>query len=180
MSKLKIAFLAAIGLSICAVVGCSKDNSSTNTSTPTTTDSVLYSDWIPLQLVLTGNPSDSDYEQKVTVSALTPSILKKGLITIFANESGSGGAYINYISDFNIYPTFATGIIYLDAYGSLGYEISLNTIVDSIRYIILPGMISTNGASGSLHSYPSADLLQMDYSTLTKTLNIPEHGSLLK
>jgi hypothetical protein len=176
MSKLNITLLAAMGLSISAIVGCSKTSSS-KAGTPASTDSVLYSNWIPLHLVLTGVSADSDYEQKITASALTANILNKGLVTIFANETGSGGEYVNYISDFSIYPTFAPGFILLDAYGTYGYEISMNRVVDSVRYIILPGMISTTSSSGSLHSYTSAELLQMDYSTLTKTLNIPAHGS---
>ena len=180
MSKLKCCLLAAMAISYTVIVGCSKSNSNTKPSTPASTDTVYYSNWIPLHLVLTGTPSDSVYEQKITASALTATILTHGLITIFANDAGSGGNYQNYISDFGIYPTFTPGFIYLDAYGTYGYDISLNTVVDSIRYVIVPGTVLTTGASGSLHSFTADQLLQMDYGTLIKTLKIPAHGSLLK
>lgn len=178
---MKITLLAAMAVSFAAIVSCSKNNSSNNNSGSTSsTDTVLYSNWIPLNLVLTGNAADSDYEQKINASALTASVLNKGLVLVYANEAGSGGTFINYVSDFGIYPTFSTGAIYLDAYGSAGYQLSQNQIVDSVRYIIIPGRISTTSASGSLQGYTPAQLQQMDYGTLTKTLNIPAHGSFLK
>jgi hypothetical protein len=160
-----------------ATVSCSK--SSNNNSGSNSTDTVLYSNWIPLNMVIVGTPSDSNYEQKITASALTTSVLNKGLILVYANESGSGGQYINYVSDFGIYPTFANQAIYLDAYGYAGYQLSTNQIVDSVRYVIIPGRISTTSAGGSLQTYTPAQLKQMDYGTLSKVLNIPAHGSFL-
>lgn len=168
-----------MAVSFGAIVSCSK-NSSNNNNSSSSTDTVLYSNWIPLNLVLTGNVADSDYEQKINASALTASVLSKGLVLVYANEAGSGGTYINYVSDFGIYPTFSTGAIYLDSYGTDGYDLSQNTIVDSVRYVIIPGSISTTSAGGSLQTYTPAQLKQMDYGTLTKTLNIPAHGSSLK
>jgi hypothetical protein len=179
MSKLTIGLFWALALSFSAIVGCSKSNSN-NSSTSNTTATVFYSDWIPLHLVLTGVTADSVFEQKIIATELTDSILNKGWIAVFANETGSGGKNVNYVSDFQIYATFTPGLIYLDAYGTFGYEVSLNTVVDSVRYIIVPGTILTPNASGLPHSYTRAQLLQMPYGTLTKTLNIPTQGSFLK
>ena len=175
MSKLKFVLLAARAISFAALVSCSKNNN--NTPASSSKDTVLYSNWIPLKLVLTGNTADSDYEQKITASALTTTVLSKGLVLIYANETGSGGQYVNYVSDFGIYPTFASQAIYLDAYGTYGYNISLNTVVDSVRYVIIPGTVNTTSASGNLQTYTPSQLKGLDYSTLTKVLNIPAHGS---
>jgi hypothetical protein len=180
MSKLKTGLLTAMALSLTVIVGCSKSGGSGNSSAPTATDTVFYSNWIPLHLVPTGTPADSDYEQKISASALTASRLNKALVTIFVNHTGSGGNYQSYVSDVGIYPTFSPGLIYLDAYGTYGYIISFNNVFDSIRYIIVPGTVSTTRVSGSLQTYSADELRQMDYATLTKILNIPPHGSFLK
>lgn len=161
-----------------AMVSCSKSNNNSGSGS-SSKDSVLYSSWIPLQLVLTGNTSDSDYEQKITASGLTSSVLSKGLVLVYANETGSGGQYVNYVSDFGIYPTFGPQVIYLDAYGTYGYQISQNTVVDSVRYVLIPGSISTTSVSGNLQTYTPSQLQQLDYSTVSKILNIPAHGSTL-
>jgi hypothetical protein len=180
VSKLKIVLLAAMAVSFVAMVSCSKSNNNGNGgSTSGSKDSVLYSNWIPLHLVLTGAAADSDYEQKITASALTSSVLSKGLVLVYANEAGSGGQYVNYVSDFGIYPTFGPQAIYLDAYGTYGYQISLNSVVDSVRYVIIPGNVSTTSVSGGLQTYTPSQLKQLDYSSLSQILNIPAHGSSL-
>ena len=165
-----------------AIVSCSKSNNNGNggSSGSGSSDSVLYSNWIPLNLQISGTPSDSVYEQKLTASALTTSVLSKGLVLVYANESGSGGQYINYVSDFGIYPTFGPQAIYLDAYGSSGYLLSQNQIVDSVRYVIIPGNIKTTGVSGNLETFTPSQLRQLDYGTVSKILNIPARGSSLK
>lgn len=174
---MKIVLLATMALSIVAMVSCSKSNNTGGSSSSGSKDSVLYSSWIPLHLVLTGNVADSDYEQKIAASALTSSVLSKGLVLVYANEAGSGGQYVNYVSDFGIYPTFGPQAIYLDAYGTYGYQISQNTVVDSVRYIIIPGTVSTTSASGGLQTYTPSQLKTLDYSTVSQILNIPSHGS---
>lgn len=176
--KLKIAVLAAMTVSFIAMVSCSKSSNSGGSSS-SSKDSVLYSNWIPLHLVQTPIASDSDWEQKITASALTPSVLAKGMVIVYANETNGAGQYINFVSDFGIYPTFAPQAIYLDAYYYGGYLLSKNGVVDSVRYVIIPGSISTTGAAGNLQTYTPAQLQQMDYGTLIKALNIPAHGSSL-
>jgi hypothetical protein len=177
--KMKIALLAAMTVSLVAMVSCSKSSNSSGGSSSSSKDSVLYSNWIPLKLVLQTPASDSDYEQKITASALTTAVLGKGLVLVYANETGSGGQYVNYISDFGIYPTFGPQAIYLDAYGTYGYQISQNTVVDSVRYIIIPGTVSTTSVSGNLQTYTPSQLKTLDYSTVTQIFNIPAHGSSL-
>jgi len=180
VSKLKIVLFAAMVVSFGAIVSCSKSNNNNNSGSGSHSDSVLYSNWIPLHLVITGTPSDSVFEQKITANALTQTVLNKGLVLVYANESGSGGKFINYVSDFGIYPTFGVQAIYLDAYNSAGYQLSTNQIVDSVRYVIVPGSVSTTSASGNLQTYTPSQLRQLDYSTVTKDLNIPAQGSNLK
>ncbi|HVS96186.1 MAG TPA: hypothetical protein VHE54_06860 [Puia sp.] len=180
MSKLKLVLLAATGASFGAMVSCSKSNNNNNGGSNSGSDSVLYSNWIPLHLVISGTPSDSVYEQKITANALTQTVLNKGLVMVYANETGSGGQYINYVSDFGIYPTFGVQAIYLDAYNYAGYQLSTNQIVDSVRYVIIPGKVSTTGASGNVQTYTPSQLRQLDYNTVTRVLNIPAHGSSLK
>lgn len=167
-----------MAVSLIAVVSCSKSNNNSSSGSGSK-DSVLYSSWIPLHLVLTGTASDSVYEQKISASAITSTVLSKGLVLVYANEAGSGGQYVNPISDFGIYPTFGPQAIFLDAYGTYGYQISLNTVVDSVRYVIIPGSVSTTSASGNLQTYTPTQLKTLDYGTVTKILNIPAHGSTL-
>ena len=170
-----------MALSFIAMVSCSKSNNNNSGGSGSgSKDSVLYSNWIPLKLVAVGNPSDSVYEQKITASALTQTVLNKGMVMVFANESGSGGQYINYVSDFGIYPTFGVRAIYLDAYYTSGYNLSTNQIVDSVRYVIIPGTVSTTSVSGNVQTYTPARLKQLDYSTIAKDFNIPAHGSNLQ
>lgn len=169
-----------MAVSFVAMVGCSKSNNSSGSSSSGSKDSVLYSNWIPLKLVLTGTPSDSVYEQKITASAITSAILSKGLVLVYANETGSGGQYVNPISDFGIYPTFGPQVIYLDDYGYYGYLASQNVAADSCRYVIIPGTVSTTGISNNLKTYTPAQLQTLDYGTVSKMLNIPAQGSNLK
>ena len=169
--------LAAIVLSLTAMVSCSKSSNNNNNSG---SDSVLYSAWIPLHLVITQPTSDSIYEQALTVKALTASVLNKGVVNVYLNYSGSGGTQIIPASDAGIYPTYTTGSIYLDAYGSSGAVLASNLYFDSVRYVIIPGKISTTSANGSVQTYTPSQLKQMDYSTLTKVLGIPASGSSVK
>ena len=162
--------LAAIVLSVSSMVSCSKSDNDTNNSS---TDSVLYSAWIPLNLVITQPTSDSIYEQKLTANALTKSVLSKGVVNVYLNYTGSGGTQVALPSDAGIYPTFTTGAIYLDAYGSNGALMAQNLYFDSVRYVIIPGKISTTSANGSVQNYTPAQLNHMDYSTLTRVLGIP-------
>lgn len=141
---------------------------------------MLYSNWIPMNLVLQQPTSDSIYEQKLTATALTASVLNKGAVNIYLNYSGSHGTQIALPSDAGIYPTFTTGAIYLDAYGGNGALMATNTYFDSVRYVIIPGKVSTTSANGSVQTYTPAQLKQMDYSTLTRVLGIPPSGSSLK
>jgi hypothetical protein len=169
--------LAAIVLSLSAMVSCSKSDNDTNNSGA---DSVLYSAWIPLHLAITQPTSDSIYEQQVTAKALTTSILSKGAINVYLNYSGSGGTQVALPSDAGIYPTYAVGSIYLDAYGSNGLLMSQNLYFDSVRYVLIPGKVSTTSVNGTVQTYTSTQLRQMDYSTLTKVLGIPANGSSIK
>src|SRR6185437_11464816 len=162
--------LAATVLGLSAMVSCSKSSNNNNNSG---SDSVLYSNWIPLALVLQQPTSDSIYEQKVTANALTASVLNKGAVNIYLNYSGSKGTQIALPSDAGIYPTFTTGAIYLDAYGGNGALMASNLYFDSVRYVIIPGKVSTTSANGSVQTYTPAQLKQMDYSTLTRVLGIP-------
>ena len=173
--------LIASVLGIGAMVSCSKSNNSSSSSSPAK-DSVLYSNWIPLNLKLQDlntNP-DSDYRQTIAASALTAAILNKGTVSVYCNETGSGGTYVNSAADLGIYPTLTPGNLLLDAYYTNGYQLSTNQYFDSVRYVIIPGSISTTNASGGLQTYTPAQLKQMNYATVSKLFGIPASGSSLK
>lgn len=61
---------------------------------------------------------------------------------------------------------FLVGKIDLVAYGSDPSGLDY-------RYVIIPGKISVNNASGAVHTYTPAELSQLNYTTLTGLLNIP-------
>ena len=172
--------MAASVASLAAMVSCSKSSNNNSGGGSSSADSVLYSNWTPLNLAIVGSASDSDYEQKLTVNALTASVLNKGMVNVYLNESGSGGTAINAAADIGVYPTFVTGAIYLDAYDYNGYVLSTNTFFDSVRYVIIPGRISTTNADGSITTYTPQQLKAMDYATITKLLGIPARGASLK
>jgi hypothetical protein len=140
----------------------------------------MYSAWVPLNLQLSQPASDSDYTQMITASALTATVLNQGAVNVYVNVTGSGGAAIALAQDYSIFPTFTTGSIYLDAFGTAGYEISSNQYVDSVRYVIIPAKVAVTNANGTVQTYTAQQLKEMNYSSLSKTLGIPTQGSSFK
>jgi hypothetical protein len=177
--KLKILMLTFSVMSLGALVSCSKSSTKT-TPAASSADTVMYSAWIPLALVLQSPASDSFYEQAITAAALTQAILDKGMVNVYVHETGTGTSYVNSASDEGIYPTYAVGQIFLDAYGSNGAVLATNTYFDEVRYVIIPGTVSVTNANGSIQTYTPAQLKELDYATLTKLLGIPAKGSTLK
>ncbi|HEY4061991.1 MAG TPA: hypothetical protein VGM30_08830 [Puia sp.] len=124
MRKLKIFFLVAFAIGLVSIggSGCSKSN---NNSTPSSSDSVLYSPWITLKM--TPDAGDTTFEQNIAVKSLTQSILDKGTIMCYLQYQGQ----VNYSSDLGVYPTFTLG------------NINLFTGLDAtglqFRYVIIPG-----------------------------------------
>ena len=164
MRKLKIFFLVALAIGLVSVIGCSKSNN--NNSSPASTDSVLYSAWIPVAMKLI--PNDTNYQQNIVAKSITQAVLDKASIMTYVEYQGA----VNLPSDFGVFPTFTVGNINLFA----GYDASGL----SFRYVIIPGKALVTSSSGAVQTYTPAQLKNLDYSTLSKLLNIPASGDKLK
>lgn len=157
-----------------SVTSCTKKT----TNTTVIADSVLYSKWVPLNLQLTTPVADSDYEQVISASAITAQVLNTSAINVYGNYSGSGGTAIALVQDYYIYPTYTTGSIILDAFGS--GALVAQQYIDSVRYVIIPAKVAVTDANGNVQTYSGQQLKNMDYGTLSKVLNIPSRGSNFK
>jgi hypothetical protein len=158
--KLKI--LTLLGLVAGAIfmsVGCSKSNNNSSSNK----DSVLYSAWQSFNMKYEGldNNNDSVYDQTVTASSITQSILDKGSVVVYIAD-GSGD-YAN-AADAGFSVTFGLGQIYISTYSAIpsGW---------TFRYVVIPGNISVT-SQGSVRTYTPNQLKAMTYDEASGILGI--------
>jgi len=164
VKNLKLFLIVALGMGSMTMVGCSKTSSSS--STPTSTDSVLYSKWVTV--VLTYNAADSGYEMNISAPSLTQKVIDQGAILTYVEFQG----IVNLPSDFGIFPSFSVGNINLFATYAIAATDNL-----SFRYVIIPGKTATTNASGSLQTFTADQLKAMSYATITKLFKLSDQGS---
>jgi len=168
--------LAALAASLCLIMstGCKKGD--TGPMGPAGPDSVQYSSWNALAMTYTGMDTNGDsvFTQTITASAITSAIVNKGSVIgylLVSSPLTGDSSVIN--ASLALQEFVGTGKIDLVSYGTdwSGYD---------YRYVIIPGKIVTSRTSGSVSTYTGDQLRQLDYSTLSKTLQIPAAGSSLK
>jgi hypothetical protein len=118
-----------------SIGGCKKNYYTTSSST----DSVMYSPWITLQMVKDAN--DSNYQQNIAAKSLTQSIIDKGTILTFLQYQGQ----VNYASDLGVYPTFTVGNINLFT--------GLNATGLQFRYVLIPGKTAVTDYKSVIKNY---------------------------
>ncbi len=170
MKNLKLLLVLAIVAGFVTInSGCSKSN---NNSTPATKDSILYSPWV--SLAATFSNTDSAYEENITASHITQSVLDHGAILSYIKDNQGE---IVPPDDFGLVPFYSVGNIFLIASADFSQTM--------YRYIIIPGSVavtsSANGVvSGSGRSFSTAQLKSMSYDQVVKALNIPANGGTIK
>jgi hypothetical protein len=153
---------------------CTKSSNSTPPATAST-DSVLYSNWISLNMQLNGTDANGDsiYTETIPAPAITTAVFNKATIIgyIEVQDPLSGdSSVINAGLAFEEF--FDIGSISLV---SIGVDYSQYFY----RYVIIPGKITVTDASGVVHTYTSDQLKVMSYSTLKTVLSLPAKGSSL-
>lgn len=169
MRNLKVIFLlAALSTCIFMIPSCKKGD--TGPAGPAGPDSVMYSNWITLNMTSSG---DTIYYQKITASAITSDILNKGSVIGYLligdplSNNGSDSSVIN--ASLAMEEHFAVGSISLLApadYSGAQY-----------RYVVVPSKVAVTSQDGSVKTYTSKEMSEMDYNTLTGLLKVPAKGS---
>lgn len=176
MKKLKLLAFVFVGLSI-AMVSCSKKGDTgpagaTGATGPAGpagadgSDNVLHSAWITLNTPFV--TADSLYEQTITAAGLTGDILSNGVVESYIGFPNGGDTVV-----FNIYDPLLQGEFGLVSQTLFTGEIDLACTGDYTgalyRYVLIPSTAITNSV---LKNYTKDQLKAIDYSTLTKALNI--------
>ena len=164
MKNLKLLSLLALAGGFVMMTGCSK--SSTSSTPVASKDSVFYSAWTPV--VLTADPGDSTFEQNISATQLTQSVLDQGAILTYVEFQG----VVNLPSDFSIFPSFSLNNINLFAQFPVASTDGL-----TFRYVIIPGNKLTTSVSGTPQTFTSNQLKGMNYAEVSKILNLPAQGS---
>jgi hypothetical protein len=165
--KLKfLALLSIVAGALFTSVGCSKSNNSSSSNK----DSVMYSAWQPFNMKYEGqdNNNDSVYDQTITASSITQSIVDKGSVVVYIADGA--GDYAN-AADAGFSVTFGVGQIYISTYGAIptGW---------AYRYVVIPGNISVT-SQGSVKTYTPNQLKTMTYDEASAILGISKKiGSL--
>jgi len=165
--KLKIlALLGLVAGALFTSVGCSKSNNSSSSNK----DSVMYSSWQSFNMKYEGldNNSDSVYDQTITASSITQSVVDKGSVVVYISD-GSGD-YAN-AADAGFSVTFGVGQIYISTYGAIPTSWTY-------RYVVIPGNISVT-SQGSVKTYTPSQLKTMTYDEASVILGVSKKiGSL--
>lgn len=178
MRNLKLIALAALttGILIIMTTGCKKGD--TGPVGPAGPDSVQYSAWNTLAMTVVGTDTDGNsiYGQTITASSITSTILNKGSVIgyLLVNDPLTANGDSSVVNaSLALQEFFAIGKIDLVSYGTdySGYL---------YRYVVIPSKVATSSTSGSIRTYTSDQLKQLDYTTLSTILKIPASGSSLK
>ena len=166
---LKFCVFAFLTTSVLLTMSCKKGD--TGPAGPAGPDSVMYSNWITLNMAgdVDGN-SDSVYYQSITAKAITSDILNKGSVIgyLLLNDPLSGDSSVINAS-LALEEHFVVGSIsLLSSVTFTGFQ---------YRYVVVPSKVAVTGTDGTVHTYTSQQLGQMDYSTLTGLLHVPAAGS---
>lgn len=171
MKTLKLCLLATLAAGFLLIMSCKKGD--TGPAGPAGPDSVMYSNWITLNMTGTSNGTDSLYYQVITAKAITADILNKGsvLTYLLVSDPLSGDSSVIsgslafeehfLVGSINLYsPTTYTGFQY--------------------RYVVVPAKVAVTGANGTVTTYTREQLSKMDYSSLSAVLHVPAKGSSTK
>lgn len=171
MRNLKLCFLAIMTTGFFMTMSCKKGD--TGPAGPAGPDSVYYSNWKALSTskVYDQTTGDSAYAGTVTAPLITSRTMNTGIVIgyILLKDPLTGDSSainaINYMQEY-----FTPG--YIDI---LSFAGDLTGI--PYRYVIIPSKVVVTGSDGKVQTYSSAQMNQMDYTTLTGLLNIPTKGS---
>jgi hypothetical protein len=167
MKNLKL-LSVLVAFSALAIVSCKKGDTGPKGATgPAGPDSILYSAWIPLNTQF--NTTDSLYEQSITASGLTGSILSTGVVESYVGFPNNGDTAVFNIYDPQLQATngLFSQLLFvgeIDVYATGDYTGEL------YRYVLIPGSVLTNGYNGKV--YTKEQLKTMSYSQIQKTFNV--------
>ncbi len=163
MKSLKLfTFIASI--SVIGIFGCQKGATGpAGPKGPAGPDSVFHSAWITLNTPF--NATDSLYEEVITASGLTSSILDNGVVLSYiGNPNGSDTAVLTIAEASILYGPISQELHVgkINLYATSDYTGAL------YRYVFLPGTILTGRMNGSV--YTKQQLQSMSYSEVQNLL----------
>ena len=154
---MNIFFLAVIVISVGAMTSCSKSNS----GPAKFTDSVFYSAWAPLAMTFDGmdqNTGDSAWDQAVTSSKVTQSVVNSGVVLTYVIQYiTTGGDTVISSADNILNPLLSIHTIDLTWEGG-----NINGV--PYRYVIIPGNVLTT------NNWTPKQLKSLNYTEVTKLL----------
>lgn len=165
---LKLGLLATLTTGFLMIMSCKKGD--TGPAGPAGPDSVMYSNWITLNMTGVTDGTDSLYYQTITAKSITADIINKGsvLTYLLVSDPLSGDSSV-IAGNLALEEHFLVGSINL--YSSITYTGYL------YRYVVVPAKISVTSANGAVVTYTREQLSKMDYSTLSSLLHVPAKGS---
>jgi hypothetical protein len=168
MKKLKLLAFVFIGLSV-AIVSCKKGDTgpagAAGAAGPAGPDSVYYSSWAAVSTPFAGlSGSDSVFEQIVTATAITQTILDQGMILTYIQlADGTVSDVADFSSFLDVY--YGVGTVTLDSYG-----LDLSQFGWSVRFVAIPGVVLSGNSV--LKNYTKEQLKTVNYSVIAKALNL--------
>lgn len=178
MKNLKLLFVFALAAAGFFVTGCSKNNS--NTPSSSSTDSVLYTNWAPLNMSgFVDNNADTFFAETIIAHSITSAVVEHGAVLTYLMNTDANGDTLTVAAN-----TVMTQLIYPD---SIYLEsdppfIDSSSAVDysgfNFRYVVIPGKILTTRSvgvgSGQGATYTASQLQNMSYADVARIFNIPQ------
>ena len=172
MKKLKLLAFVFIGLSV-AIVSCKKGDTgpagpagAAGAAGAAGPDSVYYSSWAAVSTPFAGlsGSGDTVFEQVVTASAITQTILDQGMILTYIQlADGTVSDVADFSSFLDVY--YGVGTVTLDSYG-----LDLSQFGWSVRFVAIPGVVLSGNSI--LKNYTKEQLKTVNYSVVAKALNL--------
>jgi len=145
---------------------CSKSN---NNNSASAKDSVLYSNWTPLNMSLLGvdpNSGDSVFGQEITAKAITKAIMDRGLVLMYVQGLDPNGDSVIQNAE-----------ALMTAYTYVGAIDLISDFVDysgfNFRYVVIPGKTLINGVRDGGQTLSISELKTLDYDAATRVFNLP-------
>ncbi|HEY4875815.1 MAG TPA: hypothetical protein VIH86_09605 [Puia sp.] len=171
-----ISFSLAIAVIAFSISGCSKGSAGpAGPAGPSGSDSVLHSAWIQLSMTQTIDAnSDTFYDQSITATSITASVISNDVIVSYIGIPGSGpngasGSDTLAINVSDVYTYTGGGYLTQDLLPGL-IELYSNFDLSGqlYRYVIVPSSVLT---SSIFKQYTKAQIRALDFTTLTKLVN---------
>jgi hypothetical protein len=172
---LKFVLPAILVIAMFSVTSCTKKTTNNNV----VQDSIYYSAWIPLSMQV--DVTDSIYEQSITASKLTASVISHGAVLGYLGYPGNSDTIVESLAElsslYGVQQILEPGTIsiitpYEPSFSccDLTYTASSGFLY---RYVIIPGNVLTTSFNGMTQQ----QLSKMSFSDVQKAINASKQAS---